>query len=293
MSQCLLHEIYLKQSNSQTRLLCTNQNGPSARSCHKMCIDSQRRQIYTLGRYLDSSVRNSKSLKSDFYRYDINANTWTLLSEDTSADGGPKLVFDHQVAVIFKQPLSLRVLLAAFIILSLVLCSLLLLQMCMDSEKHMIYTFGGRILTCNGSVEDSRTSEPQFSGLYTYHCQAGTWSLLREDSCNAGPEDIQSRIGHCMLFHTVSSGSMCEYAFWVDFYCCEVNHEFCDSLTSLCLFSPQRNRCLYVFGGQRSKTYLNDFFSYDVDGDHVEIISDGTKKDSGMGKRPGTKGYAS
>uniref|UniRef100_A0AAZ3SGE5 LisH domain-containing protein n=1 Tax=Oncorhynchus tshawytscha TaxID=74940 RepID=A0AAZ3SGE5_ONCTS len=188
-------------------------SGPSARSCHKMCIDSQRRQIYTLGRYLDSSVRNSKSLKSDFYRYDVDANTWTLLSEDTSADGGPKLVFDH--------------------------------QMCMDSEKHMIYTFGGRILMCNGSVEDSRTSEPQFSGLYAFHCQAGTWSLLREDSCNAGPEDVQSRIGHCMLFHT-------------------------------------RNRCLYVFGGQRSKTYLNDFFSYDVDGDHVEIISDGTKKDSGM-----------
>lgn len=81
-------------------VLCTAQSGPSARSCHKMCIDSQRRQIYTLGRYLDSSVRNSKSLKSDFYRYDIDANTWTLLSEDTSADGGPKLVFDHQVAAI-------------------------------------------------------------------------------------------------------------------------------------------------------------------------------------------------
>lgn len=75
--------------------------------------------------------------------------------------------------------------------------------MCMDSEKHMIYTFGGRILTCNGSVDDGRTSEPQFSGLYAYHCQASSWSLLREDSCNAGPEDIQSRIGHCMLFHTV------------------------------------------------------------------------------------------
>lgn len=115
MSQCYVREINLKQPNSQTCLLCTNQNGPSARSCHKMCIDSQRRQIYTLGRYLDSSVRNSKSLKSDFYRYDINANTWTLLSEDTSADGGPKLVFDHQVAVIFKQPLSFRVLLGVII----------------------------------------------------------------------------------------------------------------------------------------------------------------------------------
>lgn len=66
-----------------------------------MCIDSQRRQIYTLGRYLDSSVRNSKSLKSDFYRYDIEANTWMLLSEDTSSDGGPKLVFDHQVTISF------------------------------------------------------------------------------------------------------------------------------------------------------------------------------------------------
>lgn len=54
---------------------------------------------------------------------------------------------------------------------------------------------------------------------------------------------------------------------------------------SLWLFPlEQRNRYLYVFGGQRSKTYLNDFFSYDVDGDHVEIISDGTKKDSGMGQ---------
>ncbi|KFQ70847.1 Muskelin, partial [Phaethon lepturus] len=188
-------------------------SGPSARSCHKMCIDIQRRQIYTLGRYLDSSVRNSKSLKSDFYRYDIDTNTWMLLSEDTAADGGPKLVFDH--------------------------------QMCMDSEKHMIYTFGGRILTCNGSVDDSRASEPQFSGLFAFDCQCQTWKLLREDSCNAGPEDIQSRIGHCMLFHS-------------------------------------KNRCLYVFGGQRSKTYLNDFFSYDVDSDHVDIISDGTKKDSGM-----------
>lgn len=55
-------------------------------------------------------------------------------------------------------------------------------------------------------------------------------------------------------------------------------------LMNISVFHHQRNRCLYVFGGQRSKTYLNDFFSYDVDGDHVEIISDGTKKDSGMGE---------
>ncbi|KAB0344255.1 hypothetical protein FD754_021181, partial [Muntiacus muntjak] len=167
-----LHDkLVLKGDFDACEELIEKANGPSARSCHKMCIDIQRRQIYTLGRYLDSSVRNSKSLKSDFYRYDIDTNTWMLLSEDTAADGGPKLVFDH--------------------------------QMCMDSEKHMIYTFGGRILTCNGSVDDSRASEPQFSGLFAFNCQCQTWKLLREDSCNAGPEDIQSRIGHCMLFHSV------------------------------------------------------------------------------------------
>nr|XP_009674350.1 PREDICTED: lysosomal-associated transmembrane protein 4B [Struthio camelus australis] len=51
-----------------------------------------------------------------------------LLSEDIAVDGGPKLVFVH--------------------------------QMCTDSEKHMIYTFGDRILTCNSSINDSRASEP-------------------------------------------------------------------------------------------------------------------------------------
>lgn len=104
----------------------------------------------------------------------------------------------------------------------------------MDADKHMIYTFGGRILTCNGSVEDSRTTEPQFSGLYTYHCQAGTWTLLREDSSNAGPEDVQSRIGHCMLFHIVG-----EYIYIVTFvsrclcFCVHVPLSFLFSSLSL------------------------------------------------------------
>ncbi len=52
---------------------------------------------------------------------------------------------------------------------------------------------------------------------------------------------------------------------------------------TIVLFSPTEKSLPVRFGGQRSKTYLNDFFSYDVDSDHVEIISDGTKKDSGMG----------
>lgn len=47
--------------------------------------------------------------------YDIEMNTWTLITEDTAHMGGPELIFDH--------------------------------QMCMDVNKRTIYVFGGRILT--------------------------------------------------------------------------------------------------------------------------------------------------
>ena len=33
-------------------------------------------------------------LQSDFYMYDIGSGKWTLITEDTSAMGGPKLIFD-------------------------------------------------------------------------------------------------------------------------------------------------------------------------------------------------------
>lgn len=82
-----------------------------------MCLDPGRRQIFTLGRYLDTQYRVPENLKSDFYVYDIDSNKWTLISEDTAAVGGPELIFDH--------------------------------QMLMDVTKRTIYVFGGRILLPN------------------------------------------------------------------------------------------------------------------------------------------------
>ena len=79
-----------------------------------MCLDPIRRQIFTLGRYLDTQYRCAENLKSDFYVYDIETDKWTQISEDTGAVGGPELVFDH--------------------------------QMSMDPEKRTIYVFGGRVL---------------------------------------------------------------------------------------------------------------------------------------------------
>ena len=49
-------------------------------------------------------------------------------------------------------------------------------------------------------------SEAIFSGLYAYHVSTNTWTKLRDDCSgnSTGPQDIKSRIGHSMLFHSVS-----------------------------------------------------------------------------------------
>lgn len=57
--------------------------------------------------------------QSDFYMYDIEGGTWTLITDDTASQGGPHLVFDH--------------------------------QMCLDPVTRTIYVFGGKELTCTAS----------------------------------------------------------------------------------------------------------------------------------------------
>ena len=47
--------------------------------------------------------------------YDIASDHWTLITDDTFAMGGPMMIFDHQMTV--------------------------------DVEHHVIYVFGGRILS--------------------------------------------------------------------------------------------------------------------------------------------------
>ncbi|XP_046813351.1 muskelin isoform X2 [Vespa crabro] len=205
--------VYNISANKWT-LICKDTEsvgGPSARSCHKMCLDPERRQLFTLGRYLDTQYRTPENLKSDFYVYDIESNKWTQISEDTGAVGGPQLIFDH--------------------------------QMSMDIEKRIIYVFGGRVLVSSSNSENhampANSTEPIFSGLYSYHVPTGTWSRLACDiarQCPPNVPTIRSRAGHSMLFH---SGS----------------------------------RKLYIFAGKRGKEYLSDFFTYEVDTNQVEHIN--------------------
>ena len=39
------------------------QGGPCARSCHKMCLDATNKQMFFLGRYLESALRTADNLR--------------------------------------------------------------------------------------------------------------------------------------------------------------------------------------------------------------------------------------
>ena len=90
----------------------SREGGPSARSCHKVCLDADRGLLYTLGGYIDPVMRGDVPTMCDFYVYDVERRVWTCLSQDVAGDGGPGLIYDH--------------------------------QMCFHAERRTIYVFGGR-----------------------------------------------------------------------------------------------------------------------------------------------------
>jgi len=161
---------------SKWRLLSTNTSqdgGPSPRSCHKMVLDHKTRQIFILGRYLERGLRDrAQNIKSDFYKYDIDKNQWSLITDDTSTVGGPLLIFDH--------------------------------QMCIDPDKGRIYVFGGQSLfisMAEGHVPS--VSEKMYSGLYEYHINSNTWRKKKDDiAASSGSNELKSRSSHSMLFHS-------------------------------------------------------------------------------------------
>ena len=125
-------------------------------------------------------ARTTEYIKRDFFLYDthIRARTWMQICDDTSQVGGPQLMYDH--------------------------------QMCIDVDKRTIYVFGGKILTPR-SVNASTSSEPEYSGLFSYHIATNTWNQILVDCHHPSasqPEvlSIKSRITHCMVFHNVSEG---------------------------------------------------------------------------------------
>lgn len=109
---------------------------------------------------------------------------WECLSQDTFAQNGPKLIFDH--------------------------------QMVLDSERRKMYVFGGKIIQPNPvSFQDSAGSSSQigssqYSGLFEYDLTTRTWLQLMVDPGSSGSASthpnlpnhrlsIPSRMGHSLI----------------------------------------------------------------------------------------------
>ncbi|OWA52837.1 Muskelin [Hypsibius exemplaris] len=147
------------------------EDGPSARSCHKMVIDSDNQTIFVIGRFLDGPARTGEPLKNDFFMYDILRKRWTQLSSDTFAEGGPKVLYDHQVAL--------------------------------DILKRTIYVFGGRVAQGKPPGSTAAVDNAATSGLYAYHIPTSTWRRIEPASGSPDSTALKPRMGHCIIFHPV------------------------------------------------------------------------------------------
>ncbi|CAB4058069.1 MKLN1 [Lepeophtheirus salmonis] len=111
-------------------------------------------------------------------------------------------------------------------------------QMVIDQENNTIYVFGGHsIYSSSYSQGSSGEQGHNLSSLSGEKRYSGLYNDNNGNSHQPGTGEIRSRSNHSMVFHTGT-------------------------------------RKLYIFGGQRKRDdYLNDFFTYDVDNDEIEIIS--------------------
>ena len=103
-----------------------------------------------LGRYVD---RRQHQERPDFYCYSIRDRKWNQISEDTESDGGPPLIFDHQV--------------------------------CFDSNLKLLFCFGGRVVRSRGDVplEELRARNvrvKKYSGLYKWNSTINQWTYMRD-----------------------------------------------------------------------------------------------------------------
>lgn len=227
--------------------------GPSPRSCHKMVYDPCNSQIFTLGRYMDSSTRTKEHIKvPSCTEFDSNGilitpffhfAEWFLLvrhkNEDLAADlrrhessGWPKFDFRSSDVHRYLETEYLRIRRSHFgatipwrsIKWAIVLWTLLLPH----RHQHMD-TNSSRLCSSNGI--QSRSDEHQIT-------------------CH--PLDaIPSR-----TYAAPSTSIDCFIPFII-----------------FSAFLLQRHRKLYIFGGQRNKEYTTDFISYDVDTQNVAVVN--------------------
>ncbi|QRW07906.1 Muskelin [Ceratobasidium sp. AG-Ba] len=199
---------------------------PPGRGGHQLCVDPDSGLIYLFGGW-----DGSKNL-ADFWSYSIAKRRWTMLSEDTCADGGPSarschnMVFssstgNHYILGQLKeapkpgaspQPQrgdgdffmhftrgSERGTWADLSSGGLESVggppSLSDPQMVIDEEKRVLYVFGGRV--DNPAERDGQQS---YSGMFSFHLDLKSPDSARPDG-SLNRVNIHSRTGHGMVLY--------------------------------------------------------------------------------------------
>ncbi|CBY40851.1 unnamed protein product [Oikopleura dioica] len=196
--------------SNRWKLLSINtseQDGPSPRCCHKLAVDNTTGIIYILGRYVDNIGQRKTRIPNDFYKYEIKSNKWTQISGDVEKEGGPPLIYDH--------------------------------QMVFSEKTGELLCFGGRVLQRTTRIEDFSLDDfqPQspirsnYGNFYKWNSRNNSWSLVSTM--------IVPRNSHAMTL-------------------------------------DQAEGVLYIMGGLKSKTDLNDLIAYDLTSCTASTLHDGT-----------------
>lgn len=135
------------------------EGGPTPRSCHRAVWCSKRRVLYVIGKFLEDSEGTAETC--DFFTYTPGEDRWRLLSRNCALEGGPSLVYDHQVAI--------------------------------DPSGRWLFVFGGKTVGCDEASAD-------YAPLFRYDVDEMAWSKVELDGTNLEFSlSFTGRIGHSML----------------------------------------------------------------------------------------------
>lgn len=166
-------------------------------------------------------------------------------------DGGPSLLYDH--------------------------------QMCVDSIGRKLYVFGGRVVTPD-------TTPYTYSGFYSYDMDEYTWNLIRYDinnvSASQSPVPSLTPSSHLVVNEIPIGRRRSSNGSYVPSP--NASH-IVNSRAGHSMLMDTKNRCVYIFAGQRSKENLTDLYCYNIEEDRLtEIAQDFSKLygcDSGYTQR--------